>query len=463
MSALDLARSQFAITTIYHFLFVPLTISLGFIVASFQTAWFRTNNEKWLKLTHFFGELFLINFALGVVTGILQEFQFGMNWADYSRFVGDIFGAPLAIEALLAFFLESTFLGIWIFGWDRVPKKIHLASIWLTAIGSLVSAIWILIANSWMQNPVGYKINPVNGRAELTDFIAVITNPDLVWTLPHVIAASFLTGGAFVLAISIWRMARRPGFEADAFRSAARLGGVIIVVAAVTLLIAGDQAGKYIAVNQPMKLALAEGDYHTSSSAPLSLFQLWGPDFKPIFDISILPGLGSWLATGNFNGTVQGITDIMATNPAYAGFDSSPIVPVNYMAFRLMVGVAGLAALAALFLLWSIRKGRMPNRFVVLISFVLPFLPLAANSAGWVLRELGRQPWVVQGLQLTKDGVSPNTGMMVVITLVGFTALYGILAVVELALIRKVVTKDEISVQPAGYDEPGDAAVSFGY
>src|SRR5512140_2248926 len=249
MSALDLARSQFAITTVYHFLFVPLTISLGFVVASFQTAWFRTNNEKWLKLTHFFGELFLINFALGVVTGILQEFQFGMNWANYSRFVGDIFGAPLAIEALLAFFLESTFLGIWIFGWDRVPKKVHLASIWLTAIGSLVSAIWILIANSWMQNPVGYKINPVNGRAELTDFIAVITNPDLVWTLPHVIAASFLTGGAFVLGISIWRLARRPGFEADAFRSSAKLGGVIILIAAVALLIAGDQAGKYIAAN----------------------------------------------------------------------------------------------------------------------------------------------------------------------------------------------------------------------
>jgi cytochrome d ubiquinol oxidase subunit I len=465
MSALDLARSQFAITTIYHFLFVPITISMGFVVASFQTAWYRTGNEKWLKLTHFFGELFLINFALGVVTGILQEFQFGMNWANYSRFVGDIFGAPLAIEALLAFFLESTFLGIWIFGWDRVPKKVHLASIWLTAIGSLLSAIWILIANSWMQNPVGYKLVERNGaqRAELTDFIAVLTNPDLVWTLPHVIAGAFLTGGAFVLGISIWRMARRPGHDADAFRSAARIGAVIVLVSAVALLIAGDQAGKYIAANQPMKFAMAEGDYETSSNAGLSLFQMWGPDFKPLFDISILPGLGSWLATGDFNGTVQGINDIVASNPAYAGMNASPIVPVNYLAFRLMVGVAGLAGLSALLLLWSIRKGRTPNRLMVLISLVLPFLPLAANSAGWTLRELGRQPWVVQGLQLTKDAVSPNTGMMVVITLVGFTLLYGILGVVEFALVRKVVVTDEISTHAAGSDEAGDAAVSFGY
>ena len=316
-----------------------------------------------------------------------------------------------------------------------------------------------------MQNPVGYKLVEHNGtqRAELTDFIAVITNPDLTWTLPHVIAASFLTGGAFVLAISIWRMIRKPDRDADIFRSAAKVGAVLVVVAAVVLLIAGDQAGKYIAANQPMKLATAEGLYNTTSSSPLSLFAIWGPDGKQLFDFSILPGLGSFLATGDFHGTVQGINNIVASNPVYAGMENSPIVPVDYMAFRLMVGVAGLAGLAALYLLWSIRKGRTPGRVALLISFVLPFLPLAANSAGWVLRELGRQPWVVQGLQQTKDAVSPNTGMMVVITLVTFTALYGVLAVVELGLIRKIVTTDDISSQTAGSDEAGEPAVSFGY
>jgi cytochrome d ubiquinol oxidase subunit I len=464
MSALDLARLQFGVTTVYHFLFVPLTISMGFIVASFQTAWYRTNKEKYLKLTHFFGELFLINFALGVVTGILQEFQFGMNWSDYSRFVGDIFGAPLAIEALLAFFLESTFLGIWIFGWDRVPKRVHLASIWLTAIGSLLSAIWILIANSWMQHPVGFELNQTTGRAELKDFLAVIFNPELAWTLPHVIAASFLTGGAFVLAISVWRLVRRPEHDADAFRIAARVGASIILVAAVALLIAGDQAGKFAEQYQPFKLATSEGVYNTTQNAPLSLFALWGPDGKQLFNLDLpIPGVLSFLATGDFNGTVQGMNNIAAADPVYAGLPNSLMVPVDYYAFRLMVGIAGLAGLAALWFLWSLRKGKTPGRGAILIALVLPFLPLAANSAGWILRELGRQPWVVQGQQLTADAVSPNTGMMIWFTLIGFTLLYGIMAVVEVALIRKVVTVDEISLQPAGSDEAGEAATSFGY
>lgn len=467
MSDLDLARLQFAITTIYHFLFVPITISMGFVVAGFQTAWHRTGNEKYLKLTHFFGELFLINFALGVVTGILQEFQFGMNWSDYSRFVGDIFGAPLAIEALLAFFLESTFLGIWIFGWDRVPKAVHLASIWLVAIGSLLSAIFILIANSFMQQPVGYKINPVTGRAELTDFIAVLTNPTAVLAIPHVIAASFMTGGAFVLAISIWRIVRRPVHDAEIFRTAAKVGAVTILVAAVALLVVGDQLGKHLATDQPMKAAASEGLYDTEQPASLTLLAIWTPDghYYPIIQI---PNLLSFLETGDFNGKVEGINDInaeyQALYPQYGpDMDYSPIVPVTFYAFRLMVGAAGLAGLAALWFLWSLRKGRTPGRGAVLISIVLPFVPLAANSFGWILNEMGRQPWAVQGLLLTQNAVSPNTGLMILFTLIGFTVLYGILAVVELGLIRKIVTTDDISVQPAGSDESGEATPSFGY
>ncbi len=469
MSALDLARWQFGITTVYHFLFVPLTISLGFMVASFQTAWFRTDKEKYLKLTHFFGELFLINFALGVVTGIFQEFQFGMNWSEYSRFVGDIFGAPLAIEALLAFFLESTFLGIWIFGWDRVPKAVHLASIWLVAIGSLLSAIFILVANSWMQNPVGFAVNPATGRAELKDFIAVLTNPELTWTLPHVIAASFLTGGAFILAISIWRIVRRPDHDADVFRTAAKVGAGTVLAMAVVLLFVGDQAGKYETVNQPMKLAASEGLYNTAQPAPLSLFAIWGPDGKQIFnfDMPFIPGMLSFLATGDFNGQVQGINNLQeqyrAQYPQYGALDYSPLVPVTYYSFRLMVGVAGLAALGALWFLWSLRKGRTPGRGAILIASILPFLPLAANSAGWLLREMGRQPWSVQGFLLTQNAVSPNTGAMILFTLIGFTFLYGVLAVVEVGLVAKVVSTDEIATQPAGSDEHGNPAPTFGY
>src|ERR1035437_2580154 len=225
MDALDLARGQFGITTVYHFLFVPLTISLAFIVAGFQTAWFRTGNEKYLKLTRFYGELFLINFAMGVVTGIFQEFQFGMNWSDYSRFVGDIFGAPLAIEGLLAFFLESTFLGLWIFGWDRLPPKLHAACMWLVAVGTLLSAYFILAANSWMQHPVGYRFNPVTGRAEMTDFVAVLTNKVQLVTFPHTMTGAYMVVGAFVMAVGLWHL-RKPdvGQNTHMYRRATRVG-----------------------------------------------------------------------------------------------------------------------------------------------------------------------------------------------------------------------------------------------
>ena len=224
MDSLGLARWQFGITTVYHYFFVPITIGMAFLVAGFQTAWYRTGKEKYLRLTKYFGKLFLINFAMGVVTGIVQEFQFGMNWSDYSRFVGDIFGAPLAIEGLLAFFLESTFLGLWIFGWDRLSKKVHLATIWIAATGTLLSAYFILAANSFMQNPVGYRYNPVTGRAELTDFAAVLTNKVALVTFPHTIAGAFITAGGLVLGIALWNLLRHSDRDADSFRTAARAG-----------------------------------------------------------------------------------------------------------------------------------------------------------------------------------------------------------------------------------------------
>ena len=438
MDALDLARWQFGITTVYHFLFVPLTISLAFIVAGFQTAWFRSGDEKYLKLTRFYGELFLINFAMGVVTGIVQEFQFGMNWSDYSRFVGDVFGAPLAIEGLLAFFLESTFLGMWIFGWDKLPKLVHLASIWITAVGTLLSAYFILAANAWMQHPVGYDINPTLHRAELTDIVAVLMNPTVLFAFPHVIAGAFMTGGAFVMGVAMWRMLRRSGPDAAPFRIAAKAGAVALLVGGLAVLGSGDQLGQQIATEQPMKLAAAEGLQTTQTQAPFSVIGIWDLNGHEIFSIKV-PAVLSILATHDPNGTVQGIDNLQAQFEAqYGPGNYSPIVPVTFWSFRFMIGAGGLAALAAIWFLWKMRKGGLPSRGAVLIAVVLPLLPLAANSFAWIFTEMGRQPWIVYGEQLTSQGVSPNVSVFEVgLTMIVFTLLYGGLAIVELGLLTK--------------------------
>ena len=437
MDALDLARWQFGITTVYHFLFVPLTISLAFIVAGFQTAWFRTGNEKYLKLTRFFGELFLINFAMGVVTGIVQEFQFGMNWSDYSRFVGDIFGAPLAIEGLLAFFLESTFLGLWIFGWDKLPRRVHLACIWIVALATALSAYIILAANAWMQQP------------------AVLTNPTVLLAFPHVIAGAFMTGGAFVLGIAVWRLVRRPGEDGAPFRTAAKVGATVLLVGGLFVIVSGDQLGQHIATDQPMKLAAAEDLQTTQKSAPFSVFTLWDLNGKEVFSIQI-PDMLSILATHDPNGQVQGINDLQAQEQAqYGPGDYSPIVPVTFWSFRFMIGAGGLAALAALWFLWKLRKGRVPNKGAILVGGALPFLPLAANSFAWIFTEMGRQPWIVYGQQLTASAVSPSVSSLeVAITLVGFTLLYGGLAVVEIGLLAKRIG----AALPAGEAASTDSA-----
>jgi cytochrome d ubiquinol oxidase subunit I len=464
MDALDLARWQFGITTVYHFLFVPLTISLGFIVAGFQTAWFRSGDAKYLKLTRFYGELFLINFAMGVVTGIVQEFQFGMNWSDYSRYVGDIFGAPLAIEGLLAFFLESTFLGMWIFGWDKLPKKLHLASIWIAAIGTLLSALFILAANAWMQQPVGYAVNQTAGRAELKDFLALLTNPTVILAFPHVIAGAFMTGGAFVMGVAVWRLLRRPSEDSAPFRTAAKVGAVALLIGGLAVAATGDQLGKHIAIDQPMKLAAAEGLQTTQTAAPFSLFTLWDTSGKEVFSIKV-PSLLSILATNNPDGTVQGIDNVQAQDVAqYGAGDYSPIVPVTFWSFRLMIGTGTLAAFAALWFLWKMRKDRLPTRGAVAIALFLPLLPLAANTFAWIFTEMGRQPWIVQGLQLTSAGVSPSVpAWEVLVTVVGFTVLYGGLAVIEVGLLVKRIRGTVAEVGPGTAGDSTDHPVTFAY
>lgn len=469
MDALDLARWQFGITTVYHFLFVPLTIGLAFLVAGLQTAWLRTGAPKYLRLTKFYGELFLINFALGVVTGIVQEFQFGMNWSAYSRFVGDIFGPPLAIEGLLAFFLESTFLGLWIFGWDRLPKPVHLATIWLAAIGTVLSAYFILAANAWMQNPVGYTFNPTTNRAELTDFVAVLTNPVATITFVHTIAAAFLTAGAFVAGVALWRLARHPAADADAFRAAARLGATTVLVAGLVVFVSGDQQARVMTSVQPMKMAAAEALYETEQPASFSVFTIGSLDgSKELFSIRI-PNLLSFLATGTFDGRVLGINDLQATyEQQYGPGDYRPIIPVAYWTFRLMIGTGALAALAALWMLWALRGAPpRPSRPVVWTAVALPLLPLAANSFGWIFTEMGRQPWIVFGLMPTAAGVSPGTSSLeVLITLVSFTLLYGGLAAVEVGLlvrrIRRGLPEVEAPGAPGGADE-ADRPIAFAY
>ena len=462
---LMLARWQFGIVTVYHFLFVPLTISLAFTVAGFQTAWVRSGHERHLRLTKFFGQLFLINFALGVVTGIVQEFQFGMNWSDYSRFVGDIFGAPLAIVGLVAFFLESTFLGLWIFGWDRLPKLAHLATIWIAAIGTVLSAYFILAANSWMQHPVGYTFNEAAGRAELTDIMAVLLNSTAIVAFVHTIPAAFVTGGAFVAGVAMWRLVRHPGVDAPAFRSAAKVGAWMLVVSGLLVAITGDAQARIMTDQQPMKMAAAEALYETSQPASFSIFTIGSLDgSKEIFSIRI-PNLLSFLATADFNGKVEGINNLQAQyEQAFGPGDYTPNIPVTYWTFRLMIGTGMLAALAAAWFLWSMRRGRLPSRGAVTIAVLLPFLPLAANSLGWIFTEMGRQPWIVWGLMTTPLGVSPSTSAVEVgLTLVGFTVLYGVLAVIEVGLLLRQIRAGLPDADPtAGFHHDGEPEPELG-
>jgi cytochrome bd ubiquinol oxidase subunit I len=450
----DIARWQFAITTVYHFLFVPITIGLSAIIAGYEITWLRTRNPQWLRLTKFFGKLFLINFAIGVVTGIVQEFQFGMNWSDYSRFVGDIFGAPLAIEGLLAFFLESTFLGLWIFGWDRLPEKLHAACIALVHVGTLFSAYFILAANSWMQNPVGFGYNEETGRAEMNDFAALLFNKVQLVTFPHVVLAAYMTGAAFVVGVAFWQH-RRSTTDEDRhmYRQALRTGAVIVLVSGVGVAVSGDVQGKIMTEVQPMKMAAAEALYEDEAPADFSILTIGSLDgSEEVFSIKV-PNLLSFLATGTTDGEVKGINPLReqyietyGQDPGekyYSPGDYTPVIPLTYWSFRLMMGLGGLAAAAALWILWATRKERVPQgRPVLWAALALPFLPLFANSFGWIFTEVGRQPWAVFGLMTTDQAVSPGVSTGEALTsLIVLTLVYGVLAVVEVRLLLTYIRK----------------------
>ena len=452
MDALFLARLQFAVTTVYHFFFVPLTLGLSLLVAIMQTIYYRTGDEMWKKATLFWGKLFLINFAMGVVTGIVQEFQFGMNWSEYSRFVGDIFGAPLAIEALLAFYLESTFLGVWFFGWDKLSKRVHLAAIWLVAIASNLSALWILLANSFMQQPVGYVLH--NGRAEMNDFFALATNPNIWVQFPHVFFSGITTAGFFVLGISAWHLLRKSNPEF--FRRSFQVATLYATIGAVMVIVIGHSQAQHMVQTQPMKMAAAEALYQSEDPASFSLLTIGDlSGHKQVFAIR-LPALLSLLAYNQFTGEVKGIDNLQAAYvQQYGAGDYRPPIPLIYWSFRGMVGAGFLMAFLALVALYLVMQNNVEGSRLLLR--VLPWailLPYLANTTGWLMTELGRAPWIVFGLMKIDSAVSPASvvsGISVLITLVLFTAIYGALMVVTVYLLRRYARIDpDKETAPAG-------------
>jgi cytochrome d ubiquinol oxidase subunit I len=431
MTVLELSRWQFGITTVYHFIFVPLTLSLSYLVAIMQTLWRVKKDDVYLRMTKFFGKIFLINFAVGVVTGIVQEFQFGMNWSAYSQFVGNVFGAPLAMEALLAFFMESTFIGLWIFGWNRLSPRLHLATIWLAAIGTSLSAYFILAANSWMQHPVGYRVDPATHKVVLTSIWALLTNSTALAAWPHVFFASFMVAGAVLIAVSAWHVARKSQLEV--FRKAMRLGLAVTLAAGIATAVTGDVQARLMDSQQPMKMAAAEALYNTSDSASFSLFTIGSLNgSKELWSVRV-PDLLSLIATFNPHGTVQGINDVeKAYAKKYGPGQYKPIIPVTYWSFRLMTGFGMLAALLAAIGLWLTRRRLIPRSrwFYRVALWGLP-LPYLASTLGWIFTEMGRQPWTVFGLLTTARSVSPGvTASSVIISLTTFTLLYAGLAAI---------------------------------
>jgi cytochrome d ubiquinol oxidase subunit I len=442
-TAVDLSRIQFATTALYHFLFVPLTLGLAPLVAVMQTLWHRTGDPAWLRLTRFFGTLLLINFAIGVATGLVMEFQFGMNWAVYSKFVGDVFGAPLAIEGLAAFMLEATFLGLWIFGWDRLAPRVHLATIWIAALGTWLSAYFILVANSWMQHPVGYEL--VDGKAELTSIWALLSNGFALRAYLHVLLAGLIFGSSVMLGVSCWHLLRRR--NVDLFLRTAKLALIVALPVTLLQLVVGNRFGEAVTSAQSMKIAASEAQWDTCQPCSFSLFQIGGftqDDPTPSFSIQV-PRLLSYMATGSFEGEVQGLNELQAQSESSFGPGNyMPNIRVIYWSMRVMAYAGMLMFLVAAVGAWLYRRRALERArwflWAAVFSIALPYI---AATAGWVLTEMGRQPWIVQDLLKTEDAVSPTVSAWTVgVSLGVFAGLYGILAVVDFVLMRRYARVD---------------------
>lgn len=433
-SVVLLSRLQFAAAVLFHFIFVPLTLGLSVLIAYMETLYVRSGNEVYKRMAKFWGKLFLINFTLGVVTGITLEFQFGTNWARYSEYVGDIFGSLLAIEATMAFFLESVFLGVWIFGWERVSKKVHLFAIYMVALAGNISAVWIILANGWMQNPVGYIINEATNRAELADFWAVVSNPFAWGQFFHNAFAAWMLGGFFVLGVSAWHLVRKN--EEDFFRRSFKIGATFTLVCAVVVALLGHTQGQVVAKMQPIKLAAMESHWETSAPAPMYLLAM--PNLENtgnIVEALPIPGMLSFLAFGNFEAEVKGLN-------AFPASEHPPVLPV-FLSFRLMAALGGLfIVVAALCWHWRARIEEKPWLAKALPWFIP--VPYIAILAGWIVAEVGRQPWIVYGLLKTSDAISPVTSVpasSVATSLAAFIVVYSFLGVLDIYLLRKYARK----------------------
>ncbi|PKO09240.1 MAG: cytochrome ubiquinol oxidase subunit I [Chloroflexi bacterium HGW-Chloroflexi-2] len=448
---ITLSRWQFALTTVYHFFFVPLTIGLALIVAIMQTIYFKTGDQIYKQMTKYWGKLFLINFAMGVVTGIVMEFQFGMNWSEYSRFVGDIFGAPLAIEALLAFFLESTFIGVWVFGWDKISKRLHLISIWLVAIGSTLSAFWILVANSFMQSPMGFVLE--NGRMVMNDFGALVSNPNVWVQFTHTVLGGYTTGAMFILGISAYFLFRKE--QVDLFQKSFQIATIIGLISVFLVILVGHSQGQHMVKTQPMKMAAAEALWESENPASFSIISIVDQkNQKDVFSIRI-PAVLSLLSYNRFEGEVRGIKDIQSEyEQIYGPGNYIPPITINYWSFRVMVGSGFLMFfLTSLGLYLVMKKKVLSFKLIKYFPFVI-VLPYLANTCGWILTEVGRQPWVVFGYLQTSEAISPNVTVgMLWLSVIGFTVIYGALMAVDVYLLSKYAKKITVDEPKRTEDE----------
>ena len=437
MDPVFLSRLQFAATTMFHFLFVPLTLGLSVLVAYMEVRYARTGDETYLRMTKFWGKLFLINFAVGVVTGITLEFQFGTNWSRYSAYVGDIFGSLLAIEASVAFFLESTLLGVWIFGWKKLSKMAHAVVMCLVAAASNISALWILIANGWMQNPVGYVYN--NGRAELNDFAAVVFNKFAILEFLHTVPSSFVLAAFFVMGISAYHLLKKQ--HIDFFTRSFKIAVVFGLISSIWVVVEGDMHAVHVTETQPAKLAAMEAHWETQKRAPMVLFAI--PDEeneRNLVEIGKVPGLLSFLGHHDFNAEVTGLNDFPKAD--------RPPVTITFVSFRLMVALGTLFPLLALIGLF-LQNRLVENRWYLMVMIAAIPLPYIAIQAGWVLAEVGRQPWIVYGLMRTADAASPVAGWQVMASMVAFVLVYGLLGAVGYYLIGKNAMKGPAAIDAA--------------
>ena len=431
MDVVMLSRLQFAVAVFFHFIFVPLTLGLSVILAWMETRYVRTGDEFWKKQAKFWGKLFLINFTLGVVTGITLEFQFGTNWSRYSEYVGDIFGSLLAIEATVAFFLESTFLAVWHFGWKRVGKKMHLAAIYIVAFAGNLSALWIILANGFMQHPVGYTINETVGRAELANFWQVVTNGYAWGMYAHTVLASWALGGFFVLGVSAWHLLRKSNVEF--FRASFKMSAAFTLVLVLLLGLSGDQQGKTVAQLQPAKLAALESHWETGRNVPFYLLA-WPDEANEGNKVQAIgiPGLLSWIAFGSTDAEVKGLKD-------FAKEDRPPVMP-TFLSFRGMIVLAGIFVLLAVGAFLQRKKDEPCPLLLKALVWNIP-LPYIAIMLGWAVAEIGRQPWIVYGLMRTSDAVSPVPAENVAISLGAFIVVYSLLGLLDIYLLRKYAIK----------------------